>query len=98
MRTTIKKQNELLDYVKINSRLKSRAEASVYLYSVIGKRFKALGYTLSHYKDNRFTLTKDDLKYHRITPSALYTPSATVSFLESNQTDVMEGDLYTLAD
>ena len=81
MRTTIKKRNELLDYVKINSGLKSRADAGVYLYSVIAKRFKGFGYSLSHYKDNCFTLTKDHVKYYRIKPDAIYTPYTTVSNL-----------------
>ena len=84
MRTTIKKQNELLDYVKINSGLKSRSAACVYLYSVIAKHFEARGYSLSHYKDNCFTLTKDHVKYYRIETDAIYTPHTTVSCIESN--------------
>jgi len=82
MRTTIKKQNELLDYVKINSGLASRANASNYLYSVIGRRFKSFGYSLSHYKNNAFTITNDDITYHKINPCDLYTPLTTVTCVE----------------
>jgi len=85
MRTTIKKQNELLDYVKINSGLASRAKAYNYLYSVIEKRFKDFGYSLSHYKDNAFTITKDHLTYHKIKPCDLYTPLTTVTCVETGK-------------
>ena len=78
MRTTKSKQNKMLDYVKTNSGLATREKAGEYLYNVIAKRFKELGYSLSHYKDNCFTITNDHCLYYAIKPSDLYTPFLTI--------------------
>jgi len=82
MRSTIKQQNKLLDQIKLDTGLKSRKSALEFLYSNIAPSFKKKGYSLSHYKDGCFQITKDNFRYFTIRHDDLYTPLSTIISIE----------------
>ena len=82
-RSTIKQQNSILDGIKHAAGLKSRKDAYDILYSQAGKRFKDLGFSISHYKDGCIQITSDHFNYHTITVEDIFMPTTTVCKLEN---------------
>lgn len=77
-RSTEKQINKMLDELKIELGLKSRAKSSVYFYSVIAYAFKKGGVSLSYYLNGCYTLTNDHMTYKEITFDELFTPRLTI--------------------
>jgi len=84
MRSTQKYINGLLDRIKWDLNLKSRADASRYFYSVLSKAFQNKGYSLSYYKDNMITVTKNHFVYHAVPYDMLWMQNTFIKQLESN--------------
>jgi len=82
-RSTIKQQNAILDEIMIAAGLKSRRAAYDILYSQSGKKFNALGFSISHYKDGCIQITSDHFIYHTITVEDIFMPTTTVATLIS---------------
>ena len=84
MRSTQKYINQLLDTLKYDLNLKSRAKASQYFYNVLGDNFKRKGYSLSYYMNNKVTITADDVNYIEVPYEYLWLQNTFISGLDKS--------------